>query len=102
MATRAVIAAHGHCCTKCRNYYYDNCPAMAENSLCTKCVSGRGWEILRVNRLPRDCCRYNSRIVDKTDRKRLSLGGPADFTWWICKDCGRTQGYDPSIKTYPS
>lgn len=89
---------HWHCCPKCRQRYEDTCGETDVNTHCSKCRGSGAWELLRVNREPKDCCVAHSRVVDKKECTRLGLAG--DGTWWACKVCGRSQGYDPSIKVY--
>lgn len=90
---------HWHCCRQCRQRYEDTCATPATNGRCTQCRLGNGWQLLRGNRAPRSCCLNNSRLLDKDERHRLRHVG--DGTWWLCRICHRTQGYDPAIRVYP-
>lgn len=93
------VDPHWHCCTRCRQRYEDTCIEGGVNKLCSHCVTGKGWALLRKNREPRDCCVAHSRVVaDKKELDRLSLKGSGE--WYICRACGRSQGYNPAIKIY--
>ncbi len=85
--------AHWHGCVRCHNAYEDNCAAKTEDNLCVECRGGRGFQLLIDNRQPRDCCRTQSRLVTKDQKKSYRLEGSR--LWFICTVCARTQPYNP-------
>ncbi len=90
---------HWHVCPRCKQRYEDACAEAGTNRHCIQCRTGKGWQLLRKDREPRDCCVAHSQLItDKKELARLSLAG--DTSWWKCKPCGRTQGYDPAIKIF--
>lgn len=89
MATRHGVHAHG--CTRCSGRYEDACDVPNGNGLCRSCQGFRPFELLRQNRLPRDCCFVHSRLMTKDELKSYRLSTAC--TWFRCTACSRTFPY---------
>lgn len=89
---------HAHGCTRCHLKYQDTCDTPQTNGLCTKCRTGRGWELLIDNARPKDCCRLECRrVTSKQEIATYRLRG--DAPWFICTTCARQHPYDnPSLQ----
>lgn len=80
---------HAHGCPKCRERFEDACSEPQSDPTCVQCRTGNiTWPQMRENRRPKDCCRYHSRLVMKTEVKQFRLGSTC--LWFICKTCART------------
>ncbi len=88
-ATFAVPHAHG--CVTCNARYEDNCDASNVNAECGTCRGLRPSALLIANRLPKDCCRYNSRLATKKEMELYRLSPACD--WFRCTACARTHPY---------
>lgn len=74
----------------------DTCTTPGTDGDCTVCRGVRPWWLLIYNAAPRDCCRNDSRIATKDERKRYALAG--EHTWWICRSCARTHPFAPAAR----
>jgi len=94
MAKRKVKGStpHWHGCQKCHHRYEDSCEEKKTNALCVFCRGGKGWQLLRDNASPQDCCRIESRPPTKDEREKYRLEGSA--IWFICAACKRSHPYD--------
>lgn len=88
---------HAHGCTRCLTRYEDSCETPSVNALCSMCTYGHDWQLLVENRKPKDCCRVFSKLCTADEKKQYALAG--DVPWWKCKECGRTQIYEPRTRT---
>lgn len=88
---------HAHGCVVCKGRYEDACDAANENGKCSYCTYGHGWDLLRDNKLPKDCCKIHSRPV-KVD-KQMNLDEFKQYklsrsiAWFKCDLCSRTHPY---------
>jgi hypothetical protein len=88
---KKMVGLHAHGCVVCHGRYEDACTDLV-NARCYGCRTGRpGWTELVDARLPKDCCRYFSRLTSKDERTTYKLMGAAP--WFICSECKRTFPY---------
>lgn len=96
MTGRSGVHAHG--CSGCGERYDDVCDEPNSNELCRRCQGFGVWELLRQNRLPRDCCFLHSRLATKDELKSYRLSTACD--WFRCRVCARTFPFrNPSRST---
>lgn len=79
---------HAHGCTRCSGRYEDACQTPNEAGVCRPCQGFASWELLRHNRLPRDCCPVHSRLMNKDEVKQYRLSTAC--SWFRCTACSRT------------
>lgn len=92
MARASTKTFHYHACEDCRAKYPDGCDTPKVNGTCNTCRSGRR-SVHAVGHEVHDCCRTDSRLVNKDDLKVYRLAGSTN--WWICRVCARTFATNP-------
>jgi hypothetical protein len=90
---------HAHGCVTCHARYEDTCGNSNAGGECGPCRGYLPWSLLIANRLPKDCCRVDSRPATKEEHDKYRLSPACD--WFRCTACARTHPFHNPTEVQP-